>query len=141
MKRFIHTVCIIALLALSSHDTATAAKSAKKSATHVIATISEQKSGDVFALRESGGEFTLVKKQKGRAEAVVKIDAQKARLMQNEMAHVFWETKYRKPASVQKCTEYGTMESVGEKARVCHEDRKATMSLYSLLVTASRQFK
>lgn len=63
-----------------------------------------------------------------------------ANSIKGEATRIVWNSLYRKPASLKKCTPYASVVSGSDKADVCREDAKQTGPTFGLLNTLRSMF-
>lgn len=95
---------------------------------------SDRNSQHTYVLVEDTDKDSFILKSiQNKKTTFKKLSRQQSKALQNYVSSVAWDSQYRKPSSVQKCTEYAQIKSTSAKARICHEDKLNTGKTLGLL--------
>lgn len=144
---------VIAMMSLGSHEATAVSKSrapspilseirySRKGLSHEYSIVRERAVKTKSGLPTKPG-YALIFKENGRVPLKKTLKANEAEFYSNAMNRILWANEYgsRKPASTAKCREYVRIQVVGDKTRICQENKKLTGQSYGLLNELRSQF-
>lgn len=84
--------------------------------------------------------FKLVFKANRKKPIVKSVSNRQADLIRSEATRIIWNSEYRKPASMPRCSDYVQIKADAEKTNVCVENFRASGMAYGLLNALGREF-
>jgi hypothetical protein len=85
-------------------------------------------------------KYSVVFSESRKPDQRISISKSEATRLKAEFTDIFWNVKYRTPASQKTCTQYATMTLLEDKTRICLEQKSDAAKTQALLTKLRSRF-